>query len=75
MERWWVTKMELLIGLIVAGLVIAIYIRYFVKGTAIILDRKAMLEEQTKIVSCTKCHTKMKRKQYEQQCPNCKALF
>ena len=67
--------MELLIGLIVAGLVIAIYIRYFVKGTAILLDRKAMLEEKTKMVSCTKCHTKMKRQQYDQQCPNCRALF
>ena len=67
--------MALLIGLIVAGLVVAIYIRYFVKGTAIILDRKAMLEEKTKMVSCTKCHTKMKRQQYEQQCPNCRALF
>ena len=53
--------MALLIGLIVAGLVLAIYIRYFVKGTAIILDRKEMLEKKTKMVSCTKCHTRMKR--------------
>ena len=65
----------LLIGLVVAGFMIIISLRYLGRDTAIFLDRKAMLMEETKMVNCTKCNTLMKRNPYEQQCPECRAFF
>ena len=67
--------MILLIGLMVTGVMIALYFSYFVKGTGSFLDRKTMLKEESRMVSCTKCHTIMKRQAYGQQCPECRASF
>ena len=67
--------MLLLIGLLFAGCMIALYFRFFTKGTAIVFDRKSVIKEESMTVSCTKCHTVVKRQRFGQQCPECRLFF
>ena len=67
--------MWLLISLLIAGCIVAIYFRFFTKGTAILLNRGAMLQEESMSVNCTNCHTPVKRQRNGQQCPKCRVLF
>ena len=67
--------MWILIGLLVTGCMVAIYFRFFTKGTAIFVNRGAVLQEGSVSVNCTNCHTQVKRQRNGQQCPKCRLNF
>lgn len=67
--------MELFITLIVIAIAIVIFMKYFRSSRAVILDRTTILNEDTKLVMCPSCQTKVKRQEQGQQCPNCKKYF
>lgn len=67
--------MELLITIVVIAIAIIILLKYLRSSRAVILDRTAMLNEDTKTVVCPACQTKVKRQEHGQQCPNCKKDF
>ncbi len=67
--------MELFITLTVIAIAIVTLLKNFRSSRAVILDRTAKLNEDTKLVMCPLCQTRVKRQEHGQQCPNCNKYF